>query len=155
MAINYTYPVKGSPVETDEFLIIDSTDKSTKRVSVETILDLGVSEFQAADGIFISYSPTSPTVGSVTLTGDLSATGSPDGTTFLRGDNTWSTAIREINPTVGDPIVVNELNGVVELSLGKVPIAKGGTNLDSLGSAHQVMAVNNSPDRDGETEISQ
>jgi hypothetical protein len=41
MAINYTYPVKGSPITTDEFLIIDSADDSTKKVTVANILALG------------------------------------------------------------------------------------------------------------------
>jgi len=41
MAINYTYPVKGSPVTTDEFLIVDSSDNSTKKVTVANILALG------------------------------------------------------------------------------------------------------------------
>jgi hypothetical protein len=44
MAINYTYPVKGTPVTTDEFLIIDSTDNSTKKVTVANILALGTGE---------------------------------------------------------------------------------------------------------------
>ena len=44
MAINYTYPVKGSPVTTDEFLIIDSVDNSTKKVTVANILALGTGE---------------------------------------------------------------------------------------------------------------
>jgi len=41
MAINYTYPAKGSPSTADEFLIIDSIDKSTKRVTVANVLALG------------------------------------------------------------------------------------------------------------------
>ncbi len=41
MAINYTYPVKGSPITSDEFLIIDSADNSTKKVTVANILALG------------------------------------------------------------------------------------------------------------------
>ena len=40
MAINYTYPVKGSPVTTDEFLIIDSVDNSTKKVTASSVLSL-------------------------------------------------------------------------------------------------------------------
>ena len=44
MAINYTYPVKGSPVRSDEFLIIDSADNSTKKVTVDNILSLGTGE---------------------------------------------------------------------------------------------------------------
>ena len=41
MAINYTYPVKGSPSTADEFLIIDSLDNSTKKVTVANVLALG------------------------------------------------------------------------------------------------------------------
>ena len=40
MAINYTYPLKGSPVEADEFLIIDSVDNSTKKVTASSVLSL-------------------------------------------------------------------------------------------------------------------
>jgi len=40
------------------------------------------------DGTFINWTYTD---GSNTLEGDLSATGTPDNTTFLRGDNTWAT----------------------------------------------------------------
>ena len=149
MAINYTYPVKGQPVTEDKFLIVDTQDgNATKLVTVDSILDLGsggdigVSTFRATDGTFIEYSPNSNTTGTVTLTGDLSATGTAGATNFLRGDNTWSTAIREVNPTIGDPVVVSSINGIVALSLGTVPVAKGGTNLTALGSALNVLQVN-------------
>jgi len=82
MAINYTYPVKGQPVTEDKFLIVDTQDgNATKLVTVDSVLDLGsggdigVSTFQATDGTFINYSPNGATTGTVTLTGDLSATG--------------------------------------------------------------------------------
>ena len=50
MAINYTYPVKGSPVAADEFLIIDSVDNSTKKVTASSVLSLtdAVATFTAA-----------------------------------------------------------------------------------------------------------
>ena len=51
----------------------------------------GVSSFQATDGTYIDYAPNTATTGAVTLTGDLSASGTADSTTFLRGDNTWAT----------------------------------------------------------------
>ena len=149
MAINYTYPVKGQPVTEDKFLIVDTQDgNATKLVTVDSVLDLGsggdigVSTFQATDGTFINYSPNGATTGTVTLTGDLSATGTAGATNFLRGDNTWSTAIREVNSTIGDPIAVSSINGIVALSLGTVPVAKGGTNLTALGSALNVLQVN-------------
>ncbi len=160
MAINYTYPAKGQPVTEDKFLIVDTQDgNATKVVTIDSVLDLGsggdigVSTFQATDGTFINYSPNDATTGTVTLTGDLSATGTPGATNFLRGDNTWSTAIREVNPTVGDPIAVSSLNGIATLSLGTVPIAKGGTSLTALGTAFQVMGVNSGGDALAYTDV--
>ena len=47
--------------------------------------------FTATSGTFINFTPTTTQTGAVTLTGDLSATGTPDSTTFLRGDNQWVT----------------------------------------------------------------
>ena len=58
MAINYTYPEKGSPITTDEFLIIDSTDNSTKKVTVANILALG----QGGDVGVATITVTSPIV---------------------------------------------------------------------------------------------
>jgi len=54
---------------------------------------LGVTSFTNANGTFISASTTnSAATGAVTMgTIDLSATGTPSGTTFLRGDNVWAT----------------------------------------------------------------
>ena len=36
--------------------------------------------------------PTTPTSGNVEITASLSATGTPDNTKFLRGDNVWARA---------------------------------------------------------------
>lgn len=43
------------------------------------------------DGTFINLTPNSATAGAVTVTADLSATGTASATTFLRGDNVWAT----------------------------------------------------------------
>ena len=43
------------------------------------------------DGTFINLTPNSATAGAVTVTADLSATGTPSSVTFLRGDNVWAT----------------------------------------------------------------
>lgn len=51
----------------------------------------GVTSFTASNGSFINLTPTTTQSGAATLTGDLSATGTPDATTFLRGDNAWVT----------------------------------------------------------------
>jgi len=51
-----------------------------------------VTSIDTSDTQFISMTPTSPTTGDVTITTSLSATGTPDNTKFLRGDNTWAVA---------------------------------------------------------------
>ena len=40
---------------------------------------------------YVSLTPTTAATGAVTITADLNATGTNDATTYLRGDNTWST----------------------------------------------------------------
>ena len=56
-----------------------------------TLIGAGVSSVNTTDGTFIDLTPNSATPGAVTVTADLSATGTTDDTTFLRGDNTWAT----------------------------------------------------------------
>ena len=50
----------------------------------------GVTSFTATDGTFINLTPNTTQTGAATLTAELSATGTPDNTVYLRGDNTWS-----------------------------------------------------------------
>ncbi len=50
----------------------------------------GVTSFTATDGTFINLTPNTTQGGAATLTANLSATGTPDNTKYLRGDNTWS-----------------------------------------------------------------
>ena len=50
----------------------------------------GVTSLTTTDGTFINLTPNSPTTGPVTVTADLSATGTPGADKYLRGDNTWS-----------------------------------------------------------------
>ena len=50
----------------------------------------GVTSVTTTDGTFIDLTPNAPAAGAVTVTADLSATGTPSATTFLRGDNTWA-----------------------------------------------------------------
>lgn len=58
---------------------------------VEVGSSSGVESLTAAQGTFVSFTAASSATGDVDLgTFDLSAGGSPSGTTFLRGDNTWA-----------------------------------------------------------------
>tara|TARA_R110000868_G_scaffold247183_2_gene503657 strand:- start:285 stop:1451 length:1167 start_codon:yes stop_codon:yes gene_type:complete len=148
MAINYTYPVKGQPVTADEFLIIDSVDNSTKRVTISSTLALGsggaggVSSFAATNGAFISFVPTGSQTDGVTLTGDLSATGTKNATTFLRGDNVFSTAVTSV-VTGGAPITVTGgTSNTVTVGLTTVPFTLGGTGLTVVGTKFQALTTN-------------
>ena len=122
MAINYTYPLKGSPSTADEFLIIDSTDKSTKKVTASSVLSL--------------TTIPAPTWG--TITGTLSTQTDLQSALDLKANlnNTVATI------TVTSPIVKGADNTNVALSLGTVPTTKGGTGLTTLGTRGQVMSVN-------------
>ena len=59
--------------------------------AIDWIDNTGADSFTATSGTFINFTPTTTQTGAVTLTGDLSATGTADNITFLRGDNQWVT----------------------------------------------------------------
>jgi hypothetical protein len=60
------------------------------------------------DGSFIDLTPNAPIDGAVTVTADLSATGTQDTTTFLGGDNVWNIALKSL--TVGNSTFINLQN---------------------------------------------
>ena len=63
------------------------------------------------DGTFIDLTPNSATSGSVTVTADLSATGTASNATFLRGDNQWATP----PGTYTLPLATSSLRGGVKI----------------------------------------
>ena len=76
-----------------EFTFLGGTNVTTNvvgnTITINAAAAAGVATFTATSGTFINFTPTSSQTGTVTLTGDLSATGSPGVTNFLRGDNAW------------------------------------------------------------------
>jgi hypothetical protein len=77
----------------------------------------GVDSVDTSNTTFIDMTPTIPTTGNVEITASLSATGTPDNTKFLRGDNTWVEADKtfiftQINPST---------SWVIQHNLGKFP----------------------------------
>lgn len=61
----------------------------------------GVTTLTTTDSTFIDLTPNAATSGAVTVTAALSATGTPDNTKYLRGDNTWA-SISGISGTTYD-----------------------------------------------------
>ena len=87
---------------------------------VNFYLELGANEVNSidtSDTAFIDMTPTTPTSGNVEITASLSATGTPDNTKFLRGDNTWVEADKTFIFTQGTP----STSWVIQHNLGKFP----------------------------------
>ena len=87
---------------------------------VNFYLELGANEVNSidtSDTTFIDMTPTTPTSGNVEITASLSATGTPDNTKFLRGDNVWVEADKTFIFTQGTP----STSWVIQHNLGKFP----------------------------------
>ena len=59
---------------------------------LESATSTRVNSVGTSNTTFIDMTPTSPATGDVVITSTLSATGTPDNTKFLRGDNVWAEA---------------------------------------------------------------
>ncbi len=100
----------------------------------------GVTSLTTTDGTFIDLTPNSATTGAVTVTADLSATGTPDATKYLRGDNAWE-PISAIPGTYtfeveGDGGVARQVNSNDTLEL------LGGTYITSASTASPGVTFN-------------
>jgi hypothetical protein len=84
---------------------------------LESASTVGVNSIDASDTAFINMTPTTPTTGNVGITASLSATGTPDNTNFLRGDNTWVEADKTFEFT--QAVAATTWN--IQHSLGKFP----------------------------------
>lgn len=72
----------------------------------------GVTSLTTTDGTYIDLTPNAATTGAVTVTADLSATGTQNATTFLRGDNTWDVPSYTVDTTytVDVPTATTSIN---------------------------------------------
>ena len=84
---------------------------------LESASTVGVNSIDTSDTAFIDMTPTTPTTGDVGITASLSATGTPDNTNFLRGDNTWAEADKTFEFTQAVPSLVWS----IQHNLGKFP----------------------------------
>ena len=96
-----------------------------------------VTSVDTANSTFISGSG-GPITGAGSLTYSLSATGTPDATTFLRGDNTWA------SPAGSFTFDVEGSSGTTEtISSGDTLIIAQGTGISSVASNPDTITITN------------
>jgi hypothetical protein len=93
----------------------------------------GVTTVTTTDGTFINLTPNTATSGAVTVTADLSATGTAGNTTFLRGDNAWAIPAGTYNFEIkGDAV------GTTTVESGQTVAILGGSNITATLSTRTV-----------------
>jgi len=97
-----------------------------------------VKSIDTSDTAFINMTPTTPSSGDVTITASLSATGTPDNTTFLRGDNTWIKADKDFVFTQGTP----SATWTIQHNMDKLP-AVAAVNNNNMIVYGDVLYVDN------------
>ena len=75
-------------------IYFDTGDNLAKYYSNGTDTWVSLKDYSFSNGTFVNLS-TSGTTAKPIITADLSATGTADSSTFLRGDNTWATVVQE------------------------------------------------------------
>lgn len=100
----------------------------------------GVTSFEATDGTFINLTPNTTQTGAATLTADLSATGTPNSTVYLRGDNTWS----PISAIPGTYVwVIRGDSGTAQtVNSGDIVSINGGTAISTVASGLDTITIN-------------
>lgn len=98
----------------------------------------GVTSLDTTNGTFINLTPATATTGAVVVTADLSATGTKNSTTFLRGDNTWAAPLQYAGWTLagntGTSQVIDSGNTASILGAGVITTAASAT--DTLTITH-------------------
>jgi len=99
----------------------------------------GVTSFTNAFGTFISGTANSAATGAVTMgTIDLSASGTPSATTFLRGDNQWATPAGQYTSwTLAGDSGTNQT-----IADGNTASFAGGTAISTVASATDTLTIN-------------
>lgn len=98
----------------------------------------GVTSFTASNGTFINLTPTTSQTGAATLTANLSATGTASSSTYLRGDNTWSTL-----PAAYTGWTLAGNTGTSQtVGSGDTVSILGGTLIGTVASATDTLTIN-------------
>ena len=101
LAMPAAFSVASSPVSTSGTLTVTGAGTTAQYIrgdgtlntfpTIPTVPTNIVETVTTTDGTFINLTPNTATDGAVTVTADLSATGTPSSSNYLRGDNTWAT----------------------------------------------------------------
>ena len=101
--------------------------------------DSKVETIDTSNTDFIDMTPTQPTAGDVVITASLSATGTPDNTTFLRGDNTWVKADKDFVFTQAVP----SATWTIQHNMDKLPAVAAVNNNNMIVYGNVVYVDNN------------
>lgn len=136
-----------SPGAGGTFTVVDSiTQDATGHptaVNVKTVTlpasGTGVDSFTNANGTFISAATVNTAATGAVSTGiiDLSATGTPSASTFLRGDNTWAA----ISGSYTGWNLTGDLGVAQTISSGNTVLIAGGVGLTSTASATDTLTI--------------
>ena len=144
-----TYAIDGTVTNNDKVIGTDVATGETRNYLVSDIVALagggggGVTDFTSTAGTFVNVTPNAAATGSVSIgTVDLSATGTADATTFLRGDNTWSTTGDVTGPASSVDLSIPVFDG----TSGKIIKDATGVTIDADGN----VTLNGWPETDAE-----
>ena len=120
-------------------IYFDTSDNLAKYYSNGVDTWVSLKEYSFSNGTFVNLS-TSGTTAKPIITAELSATGTPDNTVYLRGDNTWS-PISAIPGTYTWSITGDNGTSSTVTSGNTVDIA-GGTNITTAADLNDTVTVN-------------
>ncbi len=143
------FSVASSPVTTSGTLTVTGAGTTAQYIrgdgtlntfpTIPTVPANIVETVTTTDGTFIDLTPNTATDGAVTVTADLSATGTPNSSSYLRGDNTWATipgGFTSFDITGGSGSAQTITNG------NTVTLAQG-TGISTVAGATDTVTITN------------